>query len=479
MRTYRINKQNTQIKKNKRNETKKNNKIIISGHIVEKNNEGWKTVYVYGEAYDRGYAHGFLLHDDIKKAIRHFEFFLQETFHTTLAQFVDTTRTRIKPCLRDYPEIEQELKGICDGYNRKNEYKTKRPNLAFDTLLAWNSMMSLYDDFYKHKNMQPKMQAKTQDETAIKQRCAAFIATGEATKTGDIVMGHSTYSDFVTGCVSNIVLYVAPPPNQGFPFMMQTLPGFISSTTDWFVCSTGIVGCETTMSSVNYSPDFENNAPYFCRIRTAMQYAQTLDEYETIMTTKNAGDYACSWLFGDTNTGEIMILEIALTHTAAHRTKNGVYYGMNSAIDNVIRVKDTDENSFEDLRTSSGSRSQRLQYLLLDKYKGKIDISVGKKVLTDHYDSYLNKIEPGKRSICAHSVLSKEGIHPYYPHGAIDTKLVDSNLAKQMRFYARWGPPCGTAFHSKSFVRMHPEYKHFANVLEDFPVREWTHVQIK
>jgi hypothetical protein len=194
------------------------------------------------------------------------------------------------------------------------------------------------------------------------------------------------------------------------------------------------------------------------------------------MTTRNAGDYACSWLFGDTKTGEIMILEIGLDHVSANRTNHGVYYGMNSAIDPLLRTAETTDQSLTDLKTSSGARNSRLHYLLLDKYYGRIDIPVGKKILADHYDPYLNRVEMGARSICAHTDLCPEGAHAYYPHGAIDCKLVDSTMARTLSFYAKWGPPCGRRFNATSFLKKHPEYKHFKPVLEDFPKREWTKI---
>lgn len=469
MRTFRKNKN-----QHKSHTTQKRKQVPMFGNVIQEKN-GWKTLYLHGNAYDRGYAHGFLLYHEIKKTMRNFEFFLEETFYTTLSEFVKTTVVKIKPSvIRHYPEITQELNGICNGYNacsKNRKHNRKHKTLTFDKLLAWNSIMSLYDDFYRRAN-------KPEQEPGIKQRCAAFIATGDATKDGNIVMGHTTYCDFVTGYSSNIILYIAPPPNQGFPFVMQTMPGCICSTTDWFICSTGIIGCETTISSINYTPDFEKGTPYFCRIRQAMQYAQTLDEYETIMTKYNAGDYPCSWLFGDTKTNEIMVLELGLENTATKRTHNGVYYGMNSAIDSVLRTAETTDRSIDDLKTSSGARSARFQNLLLDKYYGKIDISISKTVLADHYDPYLNKENPGKRSLCCHTDLSSEGYYPYFPHGAIDCKVVDATMAQKMVFYAKWGRPCGQPFRAKQFIREHPEYSHYSKVLEDYPVGEWTEIHM-
>jgi hypothetical protein len=219
MRTFRKNKN----KNHKYRRTRKRKNSVLNGNVIQEKN-GWKIVYLHGNAYDRGYAHGSLLYREIKKAMRNFEFFLEETFHTTLSEFVKTTVVKIKPAvIRHYPEITQELNGICNGYNSyntttkhkdKHKDKDKPKTLTFDKLLAWNSIMSLYDDFYRRANR------IAQQEPGIKQRCAAFIATGDATTHGNIVMGHSTYCDFVTGYSQNIVLYIAPPPDQGFPFVM-------------------------------------------------------------------------------------------------------------------------------------------------------------------------------------------------------------------------------------------------------------------
>ena len=118
-----------------------------------------------------------------------------------------------------------------------------------------------------------------------------------------------------------------------------------------------------------------------------MQYCNTLDDYESLMLKNNAGDYPCSWLLGDMNTNEIMILELGLNHHNKKITKNGIYYGMNSVMDPKMRVLETNDISHKDNNESSGSRNLRLRYLLFDKYKGKLNVSNAKTVLSDHYDS--------------------------------------------------------------------------------------------
>lgn len=47
---------------------------------------------------------------------------------------------------------------------------------------------------------------------------AAFIATGEATRTGKIVMAHNVHSDLASGQLLNIVLKITPA--RGHEFVM-------------------------------------------------------------------------------------------------------------------------------------------------------------------------------------------------------------------------------------------------------------------
>ena len=53
-------------KKKAKNKTVKNKKV--QGRIdFEKS--GWKHITIYGEPYDRGYAHGYLLYEDLKRVL--------------------------------------------------------------------------------------------------------------------------------------------------------------------------------------------------------------------------------------------------------------------------------------------------------------------------------------------------------------------------------------------------------------------------
>jgi hypothetical protein len=210
-----------------------------------------------------------------------------------------------------------------------------------------------------------------------------------------------------------------------------------------------------------------------------MQYANALDECVNIMSENNSGDYACSWLFGDITTNEIMQFEIGLDKYNINRTKNGLFYGMNSAFDFNLNNTETNDTDFHDFSTSSGSRNYRLDALLNQKYDGKINSENAKMVISDHYDTYLNKEIMNSRSICNHAEKNEDGNakrDAFYPRGCTDGKVVNSKMAKNLEFEGRFGSSCGRIFNVKNHIKQHPEYKDWGPYLENMDNEPWVNI---
>lgn len=430
------------------NKTQKK-KEKLNGSILSKK-EGWIVLFIHGEPFVRGYAHGALLYKELQRVVDTFPFLLKNELKVDFKTYMNACSTQISPIvMNDYPEFYEELRGISEGA------KSKGLDIGVEYLIAWNSMLSMYS-FFRNNNAY---------------KCSAFIATGNSTEDKKIVMGHNTHADYLTGQIQNIVLHIKP--SKGHYFVMQTCPGYIASGIDWFICSTGIIGCETTISGIIYKPEF--GAPYFLRIRQAMQYGKSIDDYVEIMLKDNAGDYACSWLLGDINTNEIALFELGLKKHSIERTKNGVYYGMNTAIDFELRSTETNDKDLFNVEKSSGARNFRFNQLLNETYYGKINTSNAKKILSDHYDVFLHKDEMNSRSICKHSEYDEGKFtgKPYYPFGCTDAKVVDSKLAKQLHFIGRFGNCCGKTFNIKKHVKKHPEYQDWLDYMEIYPKRKW------
>lgn len=429
--------------------------LCVNGNIDDVK-EGWKTITIYGEPYERGYAHGYLLKNELKRMTKTLEFLVRDEMEISFTHYLRVCKQVIKPVIkRDFPEFFHELIGIRDGARKRGL------PITLDILIGWNSYLSMYSYFL--------------EGSVIK--CSAFIATGNATEHGDIIMAHNTHTNFADGQMHNIIMNVIP--STGHPFVMQTSAGYIASGTDWFICSTGIIGCETTIGDINYKPKF--GVPYFCRIRQAMQYGTTLDDYEHIMDKKNAGDYACSWLFGDINTNEIMLYEIGLKEKSVKRTKNGVFYGMNSAMDKKLRERETTDEDHDNISTTSGGRNARLNDLLNNLYKGKLNITNAKKIMADHYDTYLRRNEMNGRVICNHSEsdFRKCGYYPYDLFGCTDGKVVNTEMAKKLTFQGRFGSACGRKFSIKQHIQDHPEMNKWRPYVKDFVQYHWINLNKK
>jgi hypothetical protein len=216
-----------------------------------------------------------------------------------------------------------------------------------------------------------------------------------------------------------------------------------------------------------------------------MQYGNSMDEYCDILLEGNSGDYANSWLFGDTNTNEILRIELGLNYHNIERTKNGFFIGFNSIYDERIRNLEVVNSGFYDIRRHQGARMVRLGDLM-DEHKGKLDIEVAKKIIADHYDVYLKKEDnPCSRTVCSHYDLDareymsqSDRPKPYAPHGAVDGIVCDSTLAKKMSFIGRWGNSCGTPFSKEEFCQKNKQYKKFCPYLKDRPSEPWTEFTI-
>jgi hypothetical protein len=437
---------------------------------------GWKTITVSGNAKQRGHEHGSKLASEISELLIVLPEELKSVNHMSLEDYICLSNKLARSEFDKCVEWREELEGMVEGALSKGVV------VSVDFLFAWNMYHSISKKYYKKKT--PHNHAD---------HCSAFIATGEATKNGKIVMAHNTHTGFTLGRFYNIVQYVYP--DKGHSFVMQTCPGSICSVVDWFICGSGIIGCETTIGNVNYLPKY--GLPYFCRIRECMQYAKTLGDCSRIMREDNAGDYPCGWLLGDLNTNEIMLLEVAKTVAEPRRTNSGVFYGSNIAQDPVIRETQTTHGTSQpSMDLSVVARSNRLDWLLNNKYWGKLDAKLAKLVISDHYDSYDERICMGTRSICKHGEVSVRkpsksvrkpsgsvhkpsksvrkpsgSVHKPYPFGAIDGKVVTSEMAKDLKFWGRWGSSCGRVYNPSRTIK-----KHFPNV-PNFRNESWTILQ--
>ena len=440
---------------------------IKNGLMYEK--DGWKYISVKGEPKERGYAYGYLCAKDFKEIQIMLNFFMYESYGKKWEYFIEEINIDFKEMTKtEFPEFYEEMEGIVEGCIA-NGTKT-----TIDEIIAWNFYMSIP---YWYSTRSDTHVGK---EGGSKDRCSAFIAVGDWTSDGKIVCAHNSFMDYVDGQYINIILDLNP--SKGIRFMMQTCACWIWSGSDVFITAKGIIGTETTIGG--FIP-YEKKFPVGYRIRQAMQYGNTLDEYVDILLKENSGDYANSWLFGDINTNEILRIELGLKFHNIERTKNGYFIGFNAPYDPQIRNLECNNSGMYDIRRHQGARQVRLEELM-NKHKGKLNIEIAKEIIADHYDVYLLKEDnPCSRTVCSHydldarEYMSQEGRpKPFAAHGVVDGFVMDSELTKKMTFIGRFGNSCGIPFDKNKFCDKHIQWNILRPYLNDRPTQQWSEFSI-
>ena len=505
---------NNKISNNKNKKIKKSLKSVknnYSNRIIKIKNglkmeiNGWKCITIKGAPHARGYAHGCLFKKELEDIRAMLKYSLYEDYGRPIETFIELSNDFFKPQIKtNFPELYEEMEGIAKGSAQN-----------IDFIIMWNCFVSLD---YLYASLSQVLEARNDKALNEKyeklldihleglkswsygssqlskisgegggnrirnrvwngadDRCSSFIAVGSYTKDGKIVCAHNTFDNFIDGQYFNVIITIIPL--SGHRIMFQGAPGYIFSGTDFFTSSSGIFGTETTLGGFNA---YENKDPICCRIRQAMQYGNTLDDYVEYLTKNNSGDYASTWYFGDTNTNEIMRIELGLKYTPVERTKNGYFIGFNAAYDPRIRNLESVNSGYDDIRRHQGARRVRLEQLMRE-HKGDIDDSVAKQIISDHYDVYLNKINLCSRTVCSHYELDDRAFmsqadrpKPYAPRGAVDGKVITSNLAREMKFIGIWGSSCGTPFYKNDFCERNLQWESLKPYLHDRISQPWT-----
>ncbi len=419
---------------------------------------GWIYLHLEGAPEERGFQYGYLLAGEIKEAIR----VLSVQWQYKSAMEWKWLVTKAGEILTPKVDSENlaEIDGMAEGM-KSGGVETSR-----DELVALNGYMELMWYWW------PAIKDSLKDNSPAqrKQSCSSFIATGSMTSDGGIVLGHNSMVGYEDP-LCNIVLDILP--DKGHRILMQAFTGFIHSGTDFFVTDAGLVGSETTIGG--FYPFDKNGVPEFARMRHATQYASSIDEWCEIMKRDNNGGYANAWLLGDINTNEIARLELGLKYAGYEKKKDGFFIGSNVPEDvKILRF----ETKLDEQNIKHSSIARRVRWKqLMKQYAGKIDINLAETFEADHYDAYLKKDAPSGRTLCGHYELDamSEGLDtPYEPGGTLDGKVIDSKMAKQMSFVARWGAACGMPFVAQTFLDEHPQFDWMTGLLKDRPTEPWT-----
>ncbi|RLF27928.1 MAG: hypothetical protein DRN01_01130 [Thermoplasmata archaeon] len=450
--------------------TLKTENALTIGKGSRYNIQGLIYVHIEGAPYERGFQHGYLLSGEIIDMITRWSNIIHNMpvigsftgtpgsakYYKTSEKWWEFCKTRaMKIYWNDYPpEYQQEIKGIADGVNAKDETIFER-KVTYEDILTLNEMYEFMSRllaphksihpfrslFYSIKSFVPNLPDKEETtfiSTMVVQppahHCSGFVATGNATTHGQMVISDSVWFgnwwfSYYIAQRWNVILDVVP--DNGNRFIIGTSPGYIWSDEDFYQNEKGIAFIETTCPQGVWR---DKGLPLAVRARNAAQYGDSVDDVIYYLTHNSDGIMNAVWLIGDAKTGEIARLEAGLYVYSVQRTFNGFYWSANNPMD--IRVRS------EELRLES-------------IYKGRVYQLLHLLLKTEGYQYYTREYRPSNRDI-KFEELGKE----YY--GRIDTevvkkimstppivdmssdcKITDSYLIKRNGLWVFWGNPGG------------------------------------
>ncbi|MFH1101146.1 MAG: C45 family autoproteolytic acyltransferase/hydrolase [Methanobacteriota archaeon] len=456
------------------------------------NIQGWVYVHIEGDPYERGLQHGYLLAGEIIDIITRWS----NTIHnrellSLLTPYLSETRYDkisetwwnycTKECTRLYAnkipeEYQQEMQGIADGVNKTGKNLFNR-NITYNDILALNVMYEFLSKLERKIErihplrtflyyLQPiNTDSSSTDMKALStagnlelftHHCNGFIATGNATTDGQVVISNSMYcgpgSWWWTYYIClrwNIILDIQP--TTGHRIQMTASPGFIWSDHDFYQNDAGIVLLETTVPQGMYD---DIGLPLAVRARTAMQYADSIDDVIYYLRHRNDGAMNAVWLIGDTKTGEIARLDLGYRRYSVQRTFNGFYWSANNPEDLGVRLEKVEWKKLISrllshlLFNTSGfgyhsifyrPESRDLKYEELGNYYyGDIDVDVVKTIMAT----------------------------PPIVQWSTDCKITDTSLVAQKGMWLFWGNPGGKILNISNVNNPTP-------IIEQIPPTGW------
>jgi hypothetical protein len=326
--------------------------------------DGWTYIHLQGTPSEIGFQHGYLLATQIADNLKTIELENTHEVGKPWPYFRTIAKDQIMPHIE--PEYRAELQGIADGVQAAGQ------NIDLLDIVALNAHLEVSDYYIPWL-----FQREGKGVPVAPGRCSAFIATGAATKDGKIVIAHSNWSAYMEGEHWTTVFDIVP--TKGNRILMDGSPGLIHSGDDFGVNSAGIMITETTLPMFKgWNP---SGIPEFIRARKAMQYANNIDQFVSIMREGNNGGYANSWLVGDRKTNEIAYLELGLKHTPLTRKTTGYFVSANFPVNPDLIRDDTPGFDTHDMKSTMNARHVRAEEFI-QQHLGHLDTALAEQYLS-------------------------------------------------------------------------------------------------
>jgi hypothetical protein len=351
-------------------------------------------------------------------------------------------------------EYQQEIDGIVRGCREKNARNPDGNVIDRNDIVAYNAM---WDIWWRSSYIRSFLPFGAFDVDPI-HHCSAFVANGDYTTNGDFVLTQSLWMPYHLS--PSHAVFADIKPTSGNRILMELTAGMIWSGTEWYLNEAGLIVAETTLGDAPYQ---WMNTPAFVRIRKAVQYANSIDEFANIMITNTNGAYCGDYLVADAKTNEVGIVELGSYEYEVWKSENGFHGSSNYPWDPEVRAEMEAPEGWDH---GSYPRFVRLEQIS-EKYKGMINNEIAKRTLGDHWDTVAEQENRYHWTLCGH-VENSTG----YPHGSLDGKATNRSMTLNHEIWARFGHSCGNSFVASDHAAKNPDYA-FSN-LQDMIAQPWT-----
>ena len=344
---------------------------LLNGGFREASKAGWIPVHLEGSPAAIGYQHGYLLRHEIEDNQRAIALSTTHESRHSWSDLRKVSEQYFVPKLTS--EYKDELDGIVSGL------KDAGAHLDLVDLVAMNAYMEFsyyYDELKRRDQQKPASVASSAGE-----HCSAFVATGSYTKDGRVVIGHNNWTDYLTGSRWNIIFDIAPA--TGHRFIMDGMPGLIHSADDFGINDAGIMITETTIGSF-HGFDRERHAGICARPQSHAVFR--IDRRFRAHHEGRQQRRICQHLAGRRSQDERDRppgTRAEERHARAHQRRLFCRLELSDQPEAHCR---RNRLSRHDIRTRPTRFGTSRWDQLMAENKGKIDVELGKKFETDHYD---------------------------------------------------------------------------------------------
>jgi hypothetical protein len=401
---------------------------------------GFTLMHLEGDPATIGRNHGSMLSEKIERGMAAYAHCSMDWFGLSWAQ----CRINAPSYWPKVPsEYQQEIQGIASGAASMGVVNPDGATVDWIDILAYNAVWDIWWRVSPPGNKFWWLPGK--GEQVMPHHCSGFVSTGSWTADGGFVLAQSLWMPYFLPPAQAVWCDLVP--RQGNRIFMQLTAGMIWSGTEYYVNSAGIVAAETTLGVGAHQP---GGTASFVRVRKAVQYAGSIDEFRDIMLQDTNGAYCSDYLLADAKTNEAAVLELGGRTWALARTMDGFLPSCNYPWDPAVAAE-----MGEPQGAAHGCWPRWMRLLdLAAQERGNITVEFGKMALGDHFDVSVGYERPGSFSLCGHGENTTRG----YPHGSQDAKVTNRTMAARMQVWARFGHSCGRSFLVEEQQVLHPDY---------------------